>query len=72
MVHNFNCMFGGKEIELWSWTICRQRNRIAFDNEDISVNRMKSSFLCNLWSWTNLYIVDRPRSLVDFFDLVGV
>ena len=26
----------------------------------------KSSFLCNFWSWPNMYIVDRPRSLVDF------
>lgn len=27
---------------------------------------MKSSFLCNLLSWTNLYIVERPISLLDF------
>ena len=52
------------------WTIWHERNRIVFDNMDFSVNWMKSAFLCNLWSWTNLYIADRPRSLVDFFDLV--
>ena len=30
-------------------------------NEALSVHRMKSSFLCN-----------RPNSLLDFFDLVGL
>ena len=39
---------------------------------DISIIRMKSVFLCNLWSWGNFYIVDGPRSLIDFFVLVAV
>ena len=44
-----------------------RKKQICFDNVDISVNRMKSTFFSgNLWSWASLYIVDRPRSLVDF------
>ena len=43
-----------------------------FDNKFLLVNRMKSSFLCNLWSWSNLYIEDRANSLLDFFDLDGL
>ena len=50
------------------WTIWCERNRIVFDNGAISIHWMKSSCLCNLYSWTNLYIIDRPRSLVDFFN----
>ena len=42
---------------------------VALKNEVFSVHRLKSSFLFNLWSWTNMHIVDRPNSLLDFFDL---
>lgn len=49
------------------WTIWRERNKIAFDSIDISDHRMKSSLLYNFWSSVNLYIIDRPNSLVYFF-----
>ena len=42
-----------------------------FENVIISINRMKSTFLCNLWSSVNLHSVERPRSLVDFLTWVG-
>ena len=42
-----------------------------FINKDFSAQRMKTSFICNLWSWSNVYIVERPRSLVDFFTWLG-
>ena len=48
------------------WTIWHEWNYIAFENKDLSVQRMKTSFICNLWSWSNVHIVERPRSLVDF------
>ena len=44
----------------------RGKETIVFYNEDIFVNRTKSYFLCNFWSWTNFYIIDRARYLVDF------
>ena len=47
-------------------TIWLKRNSIAFDNKEFSMPRMKSSFVYHLWSWTNLYMVDGPSSLVDF------
>ena len=53
------------------WTIWLERNKIAFDNKEFSMRRMKSSFVYNLWSWTNLYMVDRPSSLVDFLTWLG-
>lgn len=44
---------------------------IAFNDQETSVHRMKTSSLCNLWSWTNLFIVDRPGSLFDFLVMMG-
>ena len=52
------------------WTIWCKKN-ISFDNKEFSAQRMKSSFLCNFWSLTNLYMIDRPRTLVDFLTWLG-
>ena len=48
------------------WTIWLERNRLVFEDVIISINRMKSTFLCNIWSSVNLHSVERPMSLVDF------
>lgn len=44
-----------------------QKEQTVFDNVDILVNRVKSVFLCSLWSWPNLYIIDRTRSQMIFW-----
>lgn len=46
-----------------------ERNRVAFPDVAFSVYRMKMVFLCDLWSWSNMYIYDRVYSLRDFFFL---
>ena len=51
--------YGGKETDSF------------FENVIISINRMKSTFLCNLWSLVNLHSVEITRSLVDFLTWVG-
>ena len=48
----------------------RERNKLVFEDVNISINRMESTLLCNLWSWVNLYSIERPMSLVDFFTWV--
>ena len=53
------------------WTIWWEKNRLVFEDVNISVNRMKYTFICNLWSSVNLYSVERLRSLVDFLTWVG-
>ena len=53
------------------WTIWRERNRPGFEDVIISINRMKFTFLCNLWSSVNLHNVERLKSLVDFLTWVG-
>ena len=37
-----------------------------FEGGDISINRMKSIFISNLWSWVNMLCVERPKSLIEF------
>ena len=32
------------------WTVWKERNMLAFDNAELTVQRMKNSFVCNLWS----------------------
>lgn len=51
--------------------IWHERNRTAFNKKEFWGHRMKFSFLCNYWSWRNLYIVDRPKYLFDFLTWLG-
>ena len=39
---------------------------IAYENEEISLHIMNSTFICNLWSWSNVHSVDKHSSLLDF------
>ena len=48
------------------WTLWKERNKVAFEDEAPSVHRLKSTFLCTLWSWAKLSRVDNLDSLVDF------
>ena len=54
------------KMALW-----QEGNKLVFEGVDISINRMKSSFLCNLWSLVNLYSVEGLRSFVDFLLRMG-
>ena len=53
------------------WTLWRERNKFVFEGVDISINRMKSTFLSNVWSWVNMHCAERPRSLIDFLFWMG-
>ena len=53
-------------------TIWKERNNISFDDEKNSIHRLKHSFLCNIWTWSKLFLVFSPPSVVDFVDLVGL
>ena len=54
-------LFGAKGIEL----------PVTFDNEASFANRMKPTFISILWSWFNVYSVDRDNSLLDFLTWLG-
>lgn len=47
------------------------KKHIVFKTVNMPINRMKTTFLYNLRSWANLYILKRLRSLVDFLTCLG-
>ena len=69
---------GKKRRKVWKaapscifWAVWKERNRIAFDNEELSMNRLKNSFVCNLWVWSKPVVNEGPLSLLGFFDWLG-
>ena len=65
---------GKKQKKVWSagplcifWTVWKTRNRIAFDDHVLSIQRLKSVFVCFIWLETKLFIDDRSLILVSFF-----
>ena len=53
------------------WTVIRERNRAAIEDEAPSAHRMKITFLSTLWSWANMYSIDNTNYLVDFLSWLG-
>ena len=49
------------------WSVLKERNLLAFGNEELSLQKVKYSFICNLWSWVRVFIVLSPSSFVSFF-----
>ena len=43
---------------------------LAFGNEEFSLQRLKNSFVCNLWSWVRVSI-DLSLLLVSVIDWLG-
>ena len=69
---------GKKHIKVWKaaplclfWEIWKERNRIAFENEELSIHRLKNYFVCNLWLWTKSVVNEGPFPLFNFFDWLG-
>ena len=48
------------------WSVWKERNRLAFGNEELSLQMLKYSFVCNLWSWVRGSLVESHSSLVSF------
>ena len=53
------------------WTVWKARNKVVFKEEELSIQRLKNSFVYFLWSEAKLFIKDGPSTLVDFIDWVG-
>ena len=69
---------GKKRKEVWRasslcifCTVWKARNRIAFEDDVLSIQRLKSSFVCFLWSETKLFIKDGSSTLIGFIDWLG-
>ena len=39
------------------WFVWKERNLLAFGNEELLLQILKYSFVCNLWSWVRVSIV---------------
>ena len=63
----WNGFFVGKKRK----TVWKIRNRIAFEDDVLSIQMLKTSFLYSLWSETKLYIKDGPSTFFYYIDWVG-
>ena len=69
------CFYGEKKEKLWNsislfifWTVWKERNRLAFKGGELAIQRLKYSFVCNIWDWAKLYIGEEPHSLLGFLE----
>ena len=59
--------FGGQLLYASSGPFGK-RNKRSIENVELSIQRLKYLFLCNLLTWTKLFIDERLMSIVDFID----
>ena len=53
------------------WTIWKERNRLAFRNGSLVVQRLKHSFVSNSWGW-NMYICEEISSFIGFLEWLAL
>ena len=53
------------------WTEWKVRNRLAFNDDVLSIQRLKYFFVFSLWSEAKLFIVDYPLTIVSFINWLG-
>ena len=49
-------------------SVWKELNMLAFENEELSLQRLKYSFVCNIWSWVRVSIILSLSSLLSFLD----
>ncbi|KAJ9673635.1 hypothetical protein PVL29_023281 [Vitis rotundifolia] len=66
---------GIKRKKIWNsillcifWTVWKERNRLAFKGGSLALQKLKNSFVCNLWSWARVYIGEESSSLIGFLE----
>ena len=50
------------------WTVWKEMNRLAFKRGSLTIQKLKNSFICNLWSWARVYIREESSSLLGFLE----
>ena len=50
------------------WTVWKEMNRLAFKRGSLTIQKLKNSFVCNLWSWARVYIREESSSLLGFLE----
>ena len=49
-------------------TVWKERNRLAFRGGSLVIQKLKNSFVCNLWNWARVYIGEESSSLLGFLE----
>ena len=69
---------GKKKRNMWKsvppcifWTVWKERNRIGFRDGTVNLQKLKHSFVYNLWSWNSLYMGEEISSLIGFLEWVA-
>ena len=68
-----------KRKKLWNfiplfifWTVWKEKNRLTFRRGgELVIQKIKYSFVCNIWDWTKLYKGVEPNSLIGFLELLA-
>ena len=70
---------GKKRKKIWNsiplcifWTVWKERNRSAFRGDSLAIQKLKNSFVCNLWSWARVYMGEESSSLLGFLEWLAV
>ena len=50
------------------WTVWNERNNIAFRDGRLAIQRLKNSFVYNLWSWNRLYVGEEASTFLGFLE----
>ena len=50
------------------WTIWKARNRLAFKGRVLAFQKLKTSFVYNIWDWAKVYIDMESNSLIGFLE----
>ena len=53
------------------WIVWKECNCIACRDGIVDVQKLKHSFVYNLWSWNSLYIGEEISSLIGFLEWVA-
>ena len=53
------------------WTLWQARNKLGFENEGTTDQKIKTIFVTNLWAWANVFREDKTNSVVEFLTWLG-
>ena len=69
---------GKKRKRIWRsiplfifWTVWKEMNRLAFRGGKLAIQKIKYSFVCNLWGWAKLYNGAESQSLIGFLEWIA-
>ena len=66
---------GKKRKKIWNsiplcifWTVWNERNKLAFRWDSLTIQTLKNSYVCSLWSWVRVYMEEESSSLLGFLE----